>query len=149
MQQLAEENINRQSIVRAFDTILNFLVQPETVEFSEGLNGVVNNTLGLLPQLKYPALDGKLEWTGETLKFTPNDNRAATFDRGVDMNYLAQFHFHAPSEHRIDGESWPLELHLVHLTATNSIAVVGTMIKIGQKTSPFMEELLVIILHNL
>lgn len=27
---------------------------------------------------------------------------------------LKQFHFHTPSEHTIDGEYFPLEMHLVH-----------------------------------
>jgi carbonic anhydrase len=45
---------------------------------------------------------------------------------GVDKNntltfnnqeyYLAQFHFHVPSEHRIEGEFFPLEVHFVHKT---------------------------------
>lgn len=27
---------------------------------------------------------------------------------------LRQFHFHAPSEHHLDGQAFPMELHLVH-----------------------------------
>jgi carbonic anhydrase len=27
---------------------------------------------------------------------------------------LKQFHFHTPSEHRINGEHFPMEMHLVH-----------------------------------
>lgn len=29
---------------------------------------------------------------------------------------LKSFHFHAPSEHRVDDQDWPLELHVVHET---------------------------------
>ena len=39
-------------------------------------------------------------------------NGTATFDG---TNYaLKQFHFHTPSEHRIDEEYFPLEMHMVH-----------------------------------
>jgi carbonic anhydrase len=39
-------------------------------------------------------------------------NGTATFD-GTDYA-LKQFHFHTPSEHRIDEEYFPLEMHMVH-----------------------------------
>jgi carbonic anhydrase len=45
---------------------------------------------------------------------------------------LAQFHFHAPSEHTLDGVSYPMEMHLVHLDSNGSpAAVVGVFIKAG------------------
>jgi carbonic anhydrase len=46
---------------------------------------------------------------------------------------LAQFHFHAPSEHTIDGASSPMELHLVHLGPNGAIAVVAVMIVEGAR----------------
>lgn len=46
---------------------------------------------------------------------------------------LAQFHFHAPSEHTIDGKHYPLEIHLVHLNdAKQPAAVVGIMVRSGK-----------------
>lgn len=47
---------------------------------------------------------------------------------------LLQFHFHAPSEHTIDGKAYPLEFHLVHQNqATKKLAVVGVFVKEGKK----------------
>jgi len=47
---------------------------------------------------------------------------------------LAQFHFHAPSEHTVDGRSYPLEMHLVHLGAAGEPAVVvGVFITAGEE----------------
>jgi carbonic anhydrase len=44
---------------------------------------------------------------------------------------LVQFHFHTPSENFLDGEQYPLELHLVHKAADNSLAVVGVFFDEG------------------
>ncbi|MCI0587506.1 MAG: carbonic anhydrase family protein [Planctomycetes bacterium] len=45
---------------------------------------------------------------------------------------LAQFHFHSPSEHTIDGEHAPMELHLVHTDAGGHLAVIGVLIREGR-----------------
>lgn len=38
--------------------------------------------------------------------------------RGIGVS--DQFHVHAPSEHTIKGQSYPLELHIVHLPIDKS-----------------------------
>lgn len=51
---------------------------------------------------------------------------------------LKQFHFHAPSEHRLNGQEYPLEMHLVHKTADGSkAAVVGIFIAEGAANDAF------------
>jgi len=44
---------------------------------------------------------------------------------------LKQFHFHHPSEHTIDGRTFPLELHLVHASPDGKLAVIGVMFEQG------------------
>ncbi|MBL8863732.1 MAG: carbonic anhydrase family protein [Planctomycetes bacterium] len=44
---------------------------------------------------------------------------------------LAQFHFHSPSEHTIEGRHSPMELHLVHKDAAGKLAVLGVLIEEG------------------
>lgn len=44
---------------------------------------------------------------------------------------LVQFHLHTPSEHTLNGESFPAELHLVHADANGNLAVVGIMLQEG------------------
>lgn len=44
---------------------------------------------------------------------------------------LRQFHFHAPSENRIEGKSFPLEAHLVHADKDGNLAVVAVMFDQG------------------
>jgi carbonic anhydrase len=46
---------------------------------------------------------------------------------------LAQFHFHAPSENRIDGKSYPMEGHFVHKDKSGSLAVIAVMFEEGAK----------------
>ncbi|MEZ5380934.1 MAG: carbonic anhydrase family protein [Microthrixaceae bacterium] len=44
---------------------------------------------------------------------------------------VKQFHFHAGSEHVIDGSQFPLEMHIVHSTEDEKLAVVGVMVEVG------------------
>jgi carbonic anhydrase len=44
---------------------------------------------------------------------------------------LKQFHFHAPSEHLLNGASFTAELHLVHQNTAGARAVVGVLIQEG------------------
>ncbi|OQD45865.1 hypothetical protein BIY37_06310 [Candidatus Brocadia sapporoensis] len=45
---------------------------------------------------------------------------------------LMQFHFHHPCEHIINGQSYPMEAHLVHKAADGKLAVVGVLMKEGK-----------------
>lgn len=53
---------------------------------------------------------------------------------------LKQFHFHSPSEHTVDGESFPMEAHFVHQDGDGDYAVVGLMIQEGE-TNEIMDQL--------
>ena len=67
-----------------------------------------------------------------------------TFD---DTKYTCnQFHFHTPSEHLIDGVTYPMELHLVHSvyeekTNSNQYFVVSVLFKMGDKND-FIDQLI-------
>lgn len=50
---------------------------------------------------------------------------------------LLQFHFHAPSEHAVNGELAEAELHLVHKNADGGLAVVGLLINAGAENPAF------------
>jgi len=60
---------------------------------------------------------------------------------GRDVRYeLMQFHFHSPSEHKIDGRSFAMELHFVHASEEGALAVVGVMIEEGDE-HPVLDKL--------
>ncbi len=49
-----------------------------------------------------------------------------------DMSYaLVQFHFHAPSEHTVNGDHFPMEMHFVHQAEDGALAVVGVLVEEG------------------
>ena len=66
---------------------------------------------------------------GHTIQVDYDDG--STLQVGADRYELAQFHFHAPSEHTIDGRRFPMEMHLVHRSASGGFAVLGVLIEEG------------------
>lgn len=50
---------------------------------------------------------------------------------GVDHELL-QFHYHAPSEHTVDGVPSPVEFHFVHADADGDLAVLGVLAREGR-----------------
>lgn len=65
----------------------------------------------------------------------PNTITAAEASNGIaidGIHYgLAQFHFHTPSEHHINGKASDMELHLVHKTPEGKAAVIGILLNVG------------------
>jgi len=76
----------------------------------------------------FPALQvgGTYEIPGQTLEVAfeagISAGRVRLLEEGKnsDPYSLVQFHFHAPSEHTINGQRFPLELHMVHNKVTPS-----------------------------
>jgi carbonic anhydrase len=77
----------------------------------------------------YGAGAGAFINNGHTLQFTPT--AAGQTSIGADVYNLAQFHFHAASEHTLNGASYPVELHFVNRNADGALAVVGVFISEG------------------
>jgi len=91
---------------------LTFNYQPTS------LSSVVNN--GHTIQVNYDA-GSTLETDGKTFN-------------------LAQFHFHAPSEHTQDGAPAPMEVHLVHKSDEGELAVVGVWFDADEE-NPFLAQI--------
>ncbi|MEK7990110.1 MAG: carbonic anhydrase [Thiotrichaceae bacterium] len=69
-------------------------------------------------------------------------NMAEGSSLGVDGLTLPamQFHFHSPSENQINGESFPIEMHIVHGDGVGNFAVIAVMFKEGE-ANPALESL--------
>lgn len=50
---------------------------------------------------------------------------------------LKQFHFHAPSDHEIDGKHFPLEVHFVNQAQDGRLAVIAAMFQEGEANATF------------
>lgn len=68
---------------------------------------------------------------GHTFQIKLDDPGRIVLD-GVPYDFV-QFHFHAGSEHTINGRQYPLELHLVHASEDGRLAVIGIMFVEGQE----------------
>ena len=86
---------------------------PLIVNYKSGGNEILNN--GHTVQVNYKP--------GSNIKVDRNE-----FE-------LKQFHFHAPSENTIEGHSYPMEAHFVHVDKDGNIAVIAVMFKAGENNT--------------
>lgn len=91
------------------------------------------------PGFAYRAFPLSLVNNGHTVQANAAPGSFLTLD-GVRYE-LKQFHLHHPSEHRVDGRAFDMELHLVHASAEGALAVVGVFIAAGAH-NPVLEPVL-------
>lgn len=79
----------------------------------------------------------KAENTGHTIEVKVESESYLRI--GQERYKLVQFHFHTPSEHRLHGQEFPMELHFVHSNALGELAVVGVFLREGAANSMIQE----------
>ena len=100
-----------------------------------------------LPNLEfdYTAGEAGIFNNGHTVEAEPLGEEESTVTIGGVVYPFAQLHFHAPSEHEINGLHYPVEVHFVHKADSGKLAVVGVFIKAGSRTNaawqPFIEKI--------
>ena len=84
-----------------------------------------------LPPIKfsYQASSLKIINNGHTIQI--NYAPGSTITVGEKTYELMQFHFHHPSEEKINGRSYPMVAHLVHKDKVGRLAVVAVLIEEG------------------
>lgn len=76
--------------------------------------------------------------TGNTIQVNMGDN--SVFAVGSGGNYkLLHFQFHRPSEHTINGASFPMEVQFVHANAAGGLAIVSVLMTSGKLNRAFNE----------
>ncbi|MBK8565548.1 MAG: carbonic anhydrase family protein [Saprospiraceae bacterium] len=71
-----------------------------------------------------------------------NPNDGSYISLNGQKYYLLQFHFHAKSEHTVNGEHYPVEIHFVHRNPLDGkLAVVGVFVEEGD-ANPFFNNIL-------
>jgi carbonic anhydrase len=76
----------------------------------------------------------QISFTGEAGSTTSGGNLPITM-MSEDFKLL-QLHFHSPSEHVVDGKSYPLEGHFVHQSESGALAVVGVFFTDADEAEP-------------
>jgi len=124
----------RQTLAEAEHVAVSYLLP----EASEGrsqspINIVSSRTVQGKHKVKFHYQSSKehVDNLGHTVK--------VTYDAGSSLEYdgksfdLVQFHFHTPSEHLLDGVTYPMEMHLVHAEHDHPehLLVVGALFKEG------------------
>lgn len=95
------------------------------------INIQVTDHLGLTAMdLNYTTGSQTLVNNGHSVQV--NIKEGSTFTMGSDVYELKQFHFHTPSENNINAKSYPLEIHFVHATKDNKLAVIAVMFEEGE-----------------
>lgn len=78
---------------------------------------------------------------GHTLQFNINAGTSYIVVAGKRYDLL-QFHFHTPSEHKINGVAKDMVVHLVHKAADGTLAVIGVMMDNASTGNALMDKLI-------
>ncbi len=117
-------------------------------DFVTCANGKYQSPIDIAGYVSGDAPPISFEYSGETtsirydglfvhVEFGPGNSLTA----GQRTYALKEAHFHSPSEHLIDGESFAAELHLVHADPSGNLAVVGLLHTLGSPSRAAQEML--------
>jgi carbonic anhydrase len=86
-------------------------------------------------QFKYGSISPSIVNNGHTIQVNvPAGNSVQVGDQSYE---LLQFHFHTPSEERINGKQTAMVAHFVHKNAAGQLGVVGVLLQSGKGGSGF------------
>jgi carbonic anhydrase len=89
--------------------------------------GLETQPMGDVPKLEIGYVPATLETTNNGHSVEAEHPPGSTLELDGHGYELKQFHFHAPAEHRLDGQSAPLEFHLVHQDEDDAYAVLAVV----------------------
>lgn len=84
---------------------------------------------GPAPEFAYPGGEPSIEVANGFVAAAYEPGNALTLDGRTYA--LQSMHAHAASEHRVDGELFAAELHIVHQSADGALLVVGVLYELG------------------
>jgi carbonic anhydrase len=88
-------------------------------------------------KVNYKSGVAELVNNGHTIQVNLADGGSANL--GGKEYKILQFHFHTPSEEKIDGKAYPINAHLVHKSADGKLGVIGIFFKEGKENAPLKD----------
>jgi carbonic anhydrase len=92
--------------------------------------------------LWYETSELAVENTGHVVEVPIPAGVQDTLQIGREFYELTQYHFHAPSEHAVNGRLADLEAHFVHMNPQGATAVVGVFYRRGRHPNPVLDRIL-------
>lgn len=110
--------------------------QQSPINIEEGTSVASNKTLSLgYDKLK----SSKIKNKKYAVDVIPTEDNLTIEYNGSSYNLL-QFHFHADSEHTVEGKTYPLEVHFVHQNKEQGdLTVLGIFFKEGEHNTEFQK----------
>jgi carbonic anhydrase len=87
------------------------------------------------PELHYQQSELRVLNNGHTVQV--NYDKGSFMDVDGQRYDVLQFHYHAPSEHHLNGKAFAAELHVVHKNAEGKLAVVGILLQEGAENAAY------------
>jgi len=103
------------------------------------ISGAIEAQVGNL-DTHYGQTSGQIVNNGHTVQITEKNPNDYIIIRG-EKYHLVQFHFHSPSENKVDGKSYPMEGHFVHANKDGELLVMAVMFDEGNENTS-VEQLL-------
>ena len=88
-----------------------------------------------LPAIQFDYKDSPLHIIDNGHTIMINYGAGSSIRVGDKQYTLKQFHFHRPSEERIDGKPYDMEVHLVHADPEGKLAVIAILLEQGEDNS--------------
>ncbi|CAH2074205.1 unnamed protein product [Thlaspi arvense] len=109
------------------------------IDLTPQIARVVHNSTELL-QTYYKPVEATLQNRGYDMMVSWEEDAGKIVINGTDYK-LVQSHWHAPSEHFLNGERLAMELHMVHKSAEGHLAVIGVLFREGAP-NPFISRIM-------
>lgn len=98
--------------------------QQSPIDFSAARSATIN-----APNVNWSPFKPVIVNNGHTISVNAPTGSSIVLDGKTFQ--LLQFHFHAASEHTVNGKQYPLEVHFVHQAQDGSLGVLGVFFKQG------------------
>ncbi|HXW82307.1 MAG TPA: carbonic anhydrase family protein [Acidimicrobiales bacterium] len=92
--------------------------------------------------LNYEESELEIENTGHVFEVVIPAGATNTLTANGVTYPLVQYHFHVPSEHKVNGRAADLEAHFVHTTSSGETAVLGVLYNVGPEPNEVLDRII-------